>query len=85
MRTAKEGVATSSGVVAGDISGFQSPRLHLTFNFFLELGNNHGVIPRAIKHIFNTIEDLKQSSQLKVEVNLKASFLEIYRENVRDL
>ena len=85
MTTAKEGVVTSSGVVAGDISAFQSLRLLLTLFFFKELDNNHGVIPRAIKHIFNTIEDLKQSSQLKVEVNLKASFLEIYRENVRDL
>jgi hypothetical protein len=51
------------------------------------VGDTHGVIPRAIQHIFQCIEDLGSSSQnqKKKDVQLKISFLEIYRENVRDL
>jgi alkylated DNA nucleotide flippase Atl1 len=40
-----------------------------------------GIIPRAIRFLF---EQINQSDQI-IEVTVKCSFLEIYRENIRDL
>lgn len=44
-------------------------------------GSDEGIIPRAVKHIFDLIETEHAS---KV-VNIKVSFLEIYNEEMRDL
>ncbi len=42
---------------------------------------NEGIIPRAAKHIFDAIAN----SQENREFSIRASFLEIYREQLRDL
>ncbi len=42
---------------------------------------NRGIIPRACSHIFEHISQDKEG----VEYTIKCSFLEIYREAVRDL
>eukprot|EP01119_Soliformovum_irregulare_P013500 TRINITY_DN359_c0_g2_i1.p1 TRINITY_DN359_c0_g2~~TRINITY_DN359_c0_g2_i1.p1 ORF type:complete len:685 (-),score=277.79 TRINITY_DN359_c0_g2_i1:587-2614(-) len=43
--------------------------------------DNEGIIPRAAKHIFRHIE----SDKSRTEYTIKCSFLEIYRETVKDL
>jgi len=51
-----------------------------TYTMFGE-GKNKGVIPRACDHLFHTIND----NEDVIEANVKCSFLEIYREHIRDL
>mmetsp|Transcript_26568 Transcript_26568/g.36763 ORF Transcript_26568/g.36763 Transcript_26568/m.36763 type:complete len:1020 (+) Transcript_26568:99-3158(+) len=48
----------------------------------LKTGELRGVIPRAIDHIFSTIEESKQKNWIYV---LSASIMEIYNENIYDL
>lgn len=42
---------------------------------------SEGIIPRAVKHIFNLI----QTDHVNKIINLRVSFLEIYNEEIRDL
>lgn len=45
------------------------------------LGDQRGIIPRTFQYIFDEIQDPKESQQFLV----RASYLEIYNEEVRDL
>lgn len=45
-------------------------------------GENEGIIPRAIKQMLTTVEEMKATGWA---YTLEGSFLEIYNENVRDL
>ena len=44
-----------------------------------------GVIPRSFEQIFNTIENQKSSDSTVEQYLVRASYLEIYKERIRDL
>ena len=47
----------------------------------IETEDDKGIVPRASNHIFNAI----RSDSREIQYSIKASFLEIYKENIRDL
>lgn len=48
-----------------------------------EAGENEGIVPRAVRLIFDLIK--KQSSQNKKKFTLYCSYLQIYKERIYDL
>jgi hypothetical protein len=47
--------------------------------------DEEGVIPRAVRHVFDTILQKTESSDGKIVTNLHVSFIEIYNDECKDL
>ena len=56
-------------------------------SFSMQEDPNHiGIIPRAIVHIFEEIEDkVAENAAIDLRYNVELSYVEIYNEEIRDL
>ena len=53
--------------------------------FGANTGDQRGLVPRAIDHLFSTLEQRRSSSGGKKDAAMVVSFLEIYLDQIRDL
>ena len=55
-------------------------------SFSMQEDPNHiGIIPRAIVHVFEEIEDKIEESRGGLKYEVELSYVEIYNEEIRDL
>jgi hypothetical protein len=62
-----------------------SGKTHTMIGSVLGDEDEEGVIPRAVKHIFNIINEKMEKSDGKLVTNLHVSFIEIYNDECKDL
>lgn len=73
---------TGSGKTYSMGSGFEATTAYIGEDIPLNSAENKGIIPRAVKHIYDTLENQTENG-LKYE--LRCSFLELYNDELIDL